>query len=29
VLPNGTLVNFMTLFNPDPKLAVIRSTTRA
>jgi len=28
VLPNGTLVNFMTLFNPDPKLAVIRSTDK-
>ena len=25
VLPNGTLVNFFTLFNPDPKLAVIHS----
>ena len=25
VLPDGTLVNFMTLFDPDPKLAVIRS----
>ncbi len=25
VLPNGTLINFFTLFNPSPSLAVIRS----
>jgi hypothetical protein len=28
VLPNGTLINFFTLFNPNPTLAVIRSTDK-
>ena len=28
VLPDGTLVNFFTLFNPSPSLAVIRSTDK-
>ncbi len=28
VLPNGTLINFLTLFNPNPMLAVIRSTDK-
>ena len=28
VLPNGTLINFFTLFNPNPMLAVMRSTDK-
>ena len=28
VLPNGTLVDFLTLFNPTPSVAVIRSTDK-
>jgi hypothetical protein len=28
VLPNGTLINFFTLFNPTPSLAVLRSTDK-
>jgi hypothetical protein len=28
VLPSGTLINFFTLFNPNPTLAVIRSTDK-
>ena len=28
VLPDGTLVNFFTLFNPDPSLAIIRSADK-
>ena len=28
VLGNGTLINFFTLFNPDPALAIIRSTDK-
>ena len=28
VLPDGTLINFFTLFNPDPSLAIIRSADK-